>query len=508
MMVLQFNCPICFTLASSSCSEIDVSMLFRAQLFALVLFSFEIVTATWLRNRVYGVTDVSIMAPVLDKHEAGKQAMRNLLRYYENLRVNMSQSRSPFEDQDTPSINTFLEFYGWPKLSDDVQRVYELDEPVSSGADIDKERETYRARREIYLAAEKSVFRDIKTYSEAYQATGSNVHASTKLRWQTYLHNSLINFETADKVHTCEIRPRVGFRINGTWCIPSALTNADRGLFKSERERLYFAEYLTIDDQDVVRACPFHMNVGFNANTSQYWEGSAPVPADPNATITVKGILSVWGGRPSSFQFGTKQVYQNLALIAALEKSKAQTQQSHDSRTPSNIAILAFPILLAALPLALFADVSNRLTVYYTIFTDILTVMPLLIKGIELLNFGVRSEFATRTLVRGKFEKEGTVIAETWGVQCKTDTALVWFGVAFIVVAILAMVLGIFLELFARERLQRKKRYARLMSRAAGIDYFRHSAPKCDECNCGDKIIEVVPQGGLIQMRTVQRANR
>jgi hypothetical protein len=69
--------------------------------------------------------------------------------------------------------------------------------------------------------------------------------------------------------------------------------------------------------------------------------------------------FEMWGGR-----VGLSAVYNMVpsdapALVAALELSKLDENQATDALTPSNVAILALPMVLNIIPVALVADVSS-----------------------------------------------------------------------------------------------------------------------------------------------------
>lgn len=457
-------------------------------LFLLILISsLRPGTSNWLYNHIYGVSDKAPLAAEINKDGNGKRALRELLEYYASLQANTKNLGSRYEELATKNIvKTTLKHYGWPPLSAETERVYEVQEPVTGGtrtaAEIVKEQERYFKQMDIFEKNESKVFRNIETFTNAYEAAGPKVNLVTKVSWN--FHNGLVHYRSDDRIHSCSVRSRAAFRIYGTWTIASTLTNAPRNIFKKERERLYLAEYLYIDGNDQVQAIPFSLKVAFDNNSSQYWQGSAAVPSNSSMRINVTDILSVWGGRPSSYQFGGKLISDNIGVKAALEKSRDMTRQVQDTRTASNAAILVFPIFLALLPLALFADVSDFVTIGYVIFTDFLSVLPLAIKGVELLIVGLRSEIATRTLIMGKLELNGTVIAETWAVKCRADSSLVTFGAVFITIAILAMVFGIALEFFARSKLMRNKQLARLRSVGAGVEHFWKKSAPCSACKC------------------------
>lgn len=68
------------------------------------------------------------------------------------------------------------------------------------------------------------------------------------------------------------------------------------------------------------------------------------------------------------------------ALLLALGKSDVAAGQAEDALTPSNIGILALPMALNIIPVAMITDVSFVGRFVYTIMTDILTCAPFIIK--------------------------------------------------------------------------------------------------------------------------------
>lgn len=63
----------------------------------------------------------------------------------------------------------------------------------------------------------------------------------------------------------------------------------------------------------------------------------------------------------------------------------SRSREALELSQPQTTAVFLFPLLMSLIPLALFADVTNRLLLAYMIFTDFLAVLPVAIKGVELL---------------------------------------------------------------------------------------------------------------------------
>ncbi len=189
--------------------------------------------------------------------------------------------------------------------------------------------------------------------------------------------------------------------------------------------------------------------------------------------------MAVWGGKPGVNQFEAGNFEDNIAYEAAVLNSRHLIRQSLDSRAASNTAILILPIFMAALPLALFADVETLITLTYMIFTDVVTVLPLAIKGIELIVAGTAEYFATRTATYGNVAKEGTAIAETWSVKCRDVQNLTAHGVAFLTIALVSMVGGIVLEFWARRKVRKMKARS-----SENLHSYWTRDPPCTDCPC------------------------
>lgn len=72
-----------------------------------------------------------------------------------------------------------------------------------------------------------------------------------------------------------------------------------------------------------------------------------------------------------------------------------------EMRQASRTAILIVPALLAFLPISLFHEVRLGMALLYAAVPDIISVTPLLIKGIELVHFGRQKQWATQSQVYG-----------------------------------------------------------------------------------------------------------
>ncbi len=139
---------------------------------------------------------------------------------------------------------------------------------------------------------------------------------------------------------------------------------------------------------------------------------------------------------------------------------------------------------MTAFPIALFDDCSRRTTLLYTLVTDVLAVIPLLIKGIELLIAGNARYYSTRTMMYGNPARNGTVIGESWAVQCRAEQNLTVYGAVFVAIAIAAMVFGIAMEVLAKGLVKRNDRKTAERGMRFGLEHVWGRGGPCVECQC------------------------
>ncbi len=124
--------------------------------------------------------------------------------------------------------------------------------------------------------------------------------------------------------------------------------------------------------------------------------------------------------------------------LQILKQNQIAGELVESSESASNMAILLLPVTLALVPLGLFQDVSLSIALAYTLATDIFSVLPVAIKGMELLS-GDKLRYNVLSYVYGGPGKELFTVAETWAAVCKTDAGFREKGIVLLAVAISAM---------------------------------------------------------------------
>lgn len=298
------------------------------------------------------------------------------------------------------------------------------------------------------------------------------IELSTGVPWlQWYPHH---NFTHDGNLQVCKLRHMVAFFGRNQWTLLGSLTSDNPNKRLEDFGRQYIEEYITSKGADGIGS--FLINV----NDTQLMRR--------NATTS----LSTWGGQPASSIFlEVTDLADNPAISGAMAEGSRWLEQAEDSLAAANISIMVLSLALALVPLALFADVGPILALLYTLVTDVVSCLPLAIKGIELITLSRTRHDATRTRVYGLDSAGGVrpgdlAVAELWVARCFTKMELHAIGVVFLCVAIIAAIVGVILEIYFRYRLRYLKSMEHVHEVARSNAELRTmwaSASPCPHCN-------------------------
>ncbi len=336
------------------------------------------------------------------------------------------------------------------------------------------------------------LWRDKLAFVEASKLAGlSAVKKMNRTNWngKAYPH---AHFSYSDHIDSCQLLHNVGFRISGQWAVMLSVSQFPMALQRRDRRREYHVEYLTLANGTVgnvlVTLPRFDDGVLVN-DTTTTWEN--------------------WRASPASSIFRTvAPLSENPAIAAALQEKSEWREQVEDSRTPSNIAILTLTCLFTLLPVASFADVSLLELTAYTIATDIVTCVPLAIKGVELL-LANRVHRKTVLWAYGDLNAKpnDSLVVESWSAACSVKSNVRQLGVGLLACAVVFMGLGVAFELLARARLKRRK--ADLTARRLREYNEQHvrwwtTETPCPQCSCYGQLTKrmtPVPNAAPLQSR-------
>lgn len=223
----------------------------------------------------------------------------------------------------------------------------------------------------------------------------------------------------------------------------AAATNHPLHAFVPDGKRVFVEEFVRVD-LDHGPSITFQARAG---ESTQAGTGQRSVSNGTTFVRTSGGIVP--------FAYVPMGVDENPALSEAMRLNEVAVDQARDAITLSNVAILALPMVVSLVPVAFIADLNTCATLLYVVFTDLLAVLPFLIKGVELVYTGSAQRGETVAYHIGSPELG---LLEVWSVACQGDSSFQALGIAFICVAVGTMIVGLVLELVAANVMRRKRR--------------------------------------------------
>lgn len=297
-----------------------------------------------------------------------------------------------------------------------------------------------------------------------------NISNSAGLNWPNA--DVFYNFPfNRSYLQTCVVHPVSAVRVRDHWYIDNRITDHSILQYLPRVERRYLSELIRPEENEI-SLIPLTLNLAANESTSETIEGTKTFTIDRPSDVT-----------PSHISVMT--VEQNPALQESLSMSDLSIQRVGDALAPSSLAILFMPLVSTLIPLAALAQATSTAVVAYTIVSCVLSVVPLAIKGIELIYIAQQPH--TAVTVRFVSSIDGSIIphavAEVFAARCSTVSSVKPTGIAFLVAALLCMILGVWFEIFAlRVRNKRAKRrrlvdeLSASLIHLAGDDQFMHDS--------------------------------
>lgn len=409
----------------------------------------------WAIGRWFSLRSAPVIAPLLEEQGAAK-ALRKLTEHFKNsekrvlkkleetkqrdragdIRVRFDRPKSESCNLErkvlTTAVNAITSHYGWG-VQKGLSCVTELVEKEVSETLVDNIREYImklgKTKERAVLSAGFTNWKNPSTYLN-------------------YTYKSNYNDDS------CSILHIAGFRVDGKWRINTGITNDIPTRYLEDNNRFYMVEILHEQNGRIKTTnltLPTYLPA-IRANRSKF-----------NATETsfklgTSTLIAVWGGVPTTSLFTDQfNAANNPGVLAALELNAGIRQSVNDATTLANMAIIIAPLVLALIPIALFSDVGTFSMMAYLVVTDILSAIPLFAKGIELLIFDNKDKDAVRTWMYGQPIGNQLAAAEMWYAECNVPQSIRIKGHIFISLSLLAMVIGVTLELFAKRFMERRR---------------------------------------------------
>jgi len=417
-------------------------------------------------NRTFGISTSSPIATSLNLRPWASYAILQILAHFESegrrIRSLAQQHRPKYEfprtyacnivSKDTPhaTVNRTLSEVGFGVLGS---------KPCATEIDTD--------RQHTPVAA-------INTYLRELKAIGVEAAHAAGLNWtRAHLYQTYIYKDTFD---VCHLTRLAAVRVDGKWAIHAAITNHKQSSYKEPGRRENLIEYLHLGASGTLEPLPMVLQERLNGNN----EAGRFIR---NAST----LLEVRGGVQGTSLFDDRSIpADNSAILSAIRLRKHQRQQAHAYTLPSQISILFLPIITSLIPASMFVDLTSPLIYLYAVMKDILSAIPPIIKGVELILFGrgIKPQ-ATRTRVYGGLTETDIAVAETWFAVCNANQRVVLIGQALIIAAVVLSTTGIVLNRIFM-RLAQSKKAMRIANRITGKDSHMWVVAEtaCEECGC------------------------
>lgn len=303
---------------------------------------------------------------------------------------------------------------------------------------------------------------------------GVQVAQATGRAWkQAYAYQT---YKYRDSFDKCDLVRVTGIRANGKWGVDASITNYPREIFK-ERGREIISEVLQLNDFGGISSA--RMVLPSLSKNGSWIE---------NATTLLQLRNNVRG---VSLYDEQSVAADNPAVLAALALRKEFRQQAHSHTRWSQTSIMTIPVLTCLVPVAYFTDLSSPLSFWYSVSKNIVSGIPLLIKGVELIMFVRGSKFlpeATITWFYG--EEHGVAVAETWFASCEVQNWIWLRGVIFIVFCSVVFACSVIIE-FVTMRIGLQKKEARnkeLLEKLRKENKQAWCTAVCPKCGCASLV--------------------
>lgn len=291
--------------------------------------------------------------------------------------------------------------------------------------------------------------------------------------------SSAILISGADNVNgaleRCTLHKQAAFRINGKWFLEFTFTNLAASVRNVTRDLL--TEYIHVTDSS--SAVRFRSMATYIRNRTT------------NNMTTAATVLYRRRVYPGSSTFGAPSAGRNVALQAAMRMADDDVSTASDTTQLSNMAILVVPLTLNLVPVALIADVNAAGMLLYTLITDVITALPLAIKGAELLDIATREprRAAASYLAGLPDASRYHGVAELFVAECTAGDSVRTTAVALLAASAFFMVFGIALEFIARYCVRKRAECCdSSTSNEAGTLLAAREMRKC-VCTCHSRLV-------------------
>lgn len=251
----------------------------------------------------------------------------------------------------------------------------------------------------------------------------------------------LMPSERANDGQRCLMDSTSAYFTNNRWYLRAAVTNHNVNDYIEDWRRQFILEFVPDPSSN---------------ETTESLRMIHPSPLN-DRNVRSSTIVLMWGGRAyTGTTPGDDDFSDPISPVSqAFRENLVHIDQASDSITISNIAILALPMAMNLIPVAFIADITAFGSVLYIVLTDILSTVPFLIKGIELILWSAPRKEIVISFHGGD---ETLRLVEVMAVRCRGETLFQTTGIIFIIVGLTVMILGVLLEVWAKRYMMKLKK--------------------------------------------------
>lgn len=300
---------------------------------------------------------------------------------------------------------------------------------------------------------EQSLIDDIIEIKNKGEALSPSILNSYRLPWKNkgYINDAYaITDERIVSIRKCDAYRALGIRVNGTWGFAVSYYRDNENFNAGKYQRIWLTEFIT---KNGVNLSQLHMSTP--QCTGSHGE-KVKFTGVQDATATKHRDVSLvkW----DHFQRSTEHVEEHAGMEPAIEAGDRHAELLQDSSAASNIAILLLPGLLTLFPIGLFDDASLKTLIIFSLATDILSVLPIIIKGSEMIHYGRKEYFGNEIRFHGSIDdSSGIAIVQFLPAKCSFKSSQLRTGIILLAIGLLLMTMGLSLEYWSIRRVQKKK---------------------------------------------------
>lgn len=379
------------------------------------------------------------VAGLLDEEEdvSGKTAIASLENHFETYREALvAQNRTKISGlhciDKVEKQDKFSKFVGFGRIDGCVTQYI------------------YRSENEKQ-AQGKEMVTAIENLSKWMNSYGDKIISLYQMDWTEAFSNDKYMYDEGH-ARECYGYRAIGYRVNGVWGIGTLFNNASYETDAKDNERGVLSEFISVQNGPLqslplkIAKCDLDKDnktlIGYENADTMYW---------------LKSGVARWeyGDRDDNSE--RYKIEHHFGIKQALGETARQKELLQDSGEPSNIAVLILPGLLALFPIGLFQEANINTIFLYSVVTDVVSVLPILIKSGELIYYGRKDYYGMHTQYHGVLDGDHTAVAQIYPAKCNFKPWISRLGFILLAIGLGLMLLGISFEILSMRAVKKKK---------------------------------------------------